>query len=766
MKNKLLILFLLFFSCLSMNDYLLADDLIFETSTIEITNKGNTIFATNGSAKSSDGNIQIIADKFQYNKDSSLLKATGNVEVLDLLNKTSFKSENILYEINNKIILSNSESIIKDRLNSFFYLDAFSYNLSSNIVKMDKVKVIDFDNNRVEIDKAFLNLRSNKLIGKDLSINFNDKGFDSENEPRLKANSISSDESGSIMSKGVFTTCKKKDNCPPWQISAKEIRHDKKKKMMFYKDAWLKIYDKPVLYFPRFFHPDPSVKRQSGFLMPTFADSSTLGSSLRTPYFMVISENKDATIKPRMYFDNKLLVQSEYRQVNKNSDHIIDLSFLAGDGSSTKSHFFSKSKQNIDINNFDESELILQLQQVSNDTFLKKHKLKSPLITDENLLTNSLSLSAYRDDLNFDLNFRMYENLKVTNNDRYEYVFPSYNLSKEHKVDFGLNGDFSFNSSGYVKNYDTNITEKVIVNDLVFNSSPRYSNLGLKNEYNFLIKNSNSDSKNSTEYKNDPSLTMSSIFEYKSSYPLRKENKNDSDVLTPILSLRFSPNKSKNNRKENKRIDVNNIYSLNRISESDSVEGGGSITYGLEYDKSNSLSDKSIFSAKIANIFRFEEDHNLSKSSRIGQKTSDVVGNFNFDPNDNFKINYDFSLDENLKQSNYQLLSNQISVNNFINTFEYLNENNTPGGESYLTNEFAYKINNDKKLMFNTRVNKRTSVTEFYNLIYQYRNDCLMAAIEYNKDYYSDGDIKPEDNIFFKLTIIPFGETSSPNLKK
>ena len=30
----------------------------------------------------------------------------------------------------------------------------------------------------------------------------------------------------------------------------------------------LKIYDVPILYFPRFFHPDPTVKRQSGFLMP------------------------------------------------------------------------------------------------------------------------------------------------------------------------------------------------------------------------------------------------------------------------------------------------------------------------------------------------------------------------------------------------------------------------------------------------------------------------------------------------------------------
>ena len=58
---------------------------------------------------------------------------------------------------------------------------------------------------------------------------------------------------------------------------------------------------------------------------------------------------------------------------------------------------------------------------------------------------------------------------------------------------------------------------------------------------------------------------------------------------------------------------------------------------------------------------------------------------------------------------------------------------------------------------------KKTNLTEFYNLIYEYKNDCLVAAIEYNKDYYSDRDIKPNEELFFSLTIIPFSKISSPN---
>ena len=65
-----------------------------------------------------------------------------------------------------------------------------------------------------------------------------------------------------------------------------------------------------------------------------------------------------------------------------------------------------------------------------------------------------------------------------------------------------------------------------------------------------------------------------------------------------------------------------------------------------------------------------------------------------------------------------------------------------------------------------SRENKEKDLTEYYNLIYQYKNDCLAASIEYNKNYYDDRDIKPQENIYLKLTIMPFGQVAStPNLK-
>ena len=100
-----------------------------------------------------------------------------------------------------------------------------------------------------------------------------------------------------------------------------------------------------------------------------------------------------------------------------------------------------------------------------------------------------------------------------------------------------------------------------------------------------------------------------------------------------------------------------------------------------------------------------------------------------------------------------------FNFNNFYGTFEFLEENNLIGNESYISNEFAYTIDENKNLKFKTRKNKKTNLTEYYNLIYQYKMDCLVAGIEYKKDYYNDVGLKPSEKILFSVTIMPFKNT-------
>ena len=128
-------------------------------------------------------------------------------------------------------------------------------------------------------------------------------------------------------------------------------------------------------------------------------------------------------------------------------------------------------------------------------------------------------------------------------------------------------------------------------------------------------------------------------------------------------------------------------------------------------------------------------------------------------------INYNFSIDNNIDTMNYNKLNTNLTINNFITSFEFLEENNEIGSDSYLSSDIKYLFNNNNSLAYNSRRNRKTNLTEYYSLIYEYKNDCLIAAIEYNKDYYQDRDLEPNEEIFFKLTITPLTSVNSPNLK-
>ena len=128
-----------------------------------------------------------------------------------------------------------------------------------------------------------------------------------------------------LLKMAIFTTCQIREGCPPWTLKA-EVKHDKSKQTIYYKNSWIEFYDIPVFYFPKFFHPDPTVKRQSGFLTPSILESSVNSSSIQVPYYKVISDNKDLTISPRFYLNKDFMIQNEYRQVEKKSNFISDFS--------------------------------------------------------------------------------------------------------------------------------------------------------------------------------------------------------------------------------------------------------------------------------------------------------------------------------------------------------------------------------------------------------------------------------------------------------
>tara|TARA_B100001989_G_scaffold244213_1_gene212724 strand:+ start:2100 stop:4460 length:2361 start_codon:yes stop_codon:yes gene_type:complete len=786
MINKLLIILVISFQFLFINK-LYSTELQFNANEIEVLDEGNETIAKNGSAyikkdkisikgsiiryiknkslliikegeiKKIDDNLKITSGVIEYSVNQSNLYFRDEVKINDNINNINIATDEINYNVEKQKIEGLGKSEIRDNDGNIYRVSQFEYNIKKKVIKLNNLEVLDINKNVFKIEMAFLDLMKKELIAKDVGLNFKISD-NSENEPRLKGLSLVSNEENTIVKKGTFTFCKKREKCPPWEMSAEEIKHDKKKKTIYYKNASLKIYDKKVFYFPKFFHPDPTVDRQSGFLIPKLQDNSTTGLSLNLPYFLVLAENKDITLSPRFFAEDKLLIQSEFRQKNRNSDHEIDLSQYFSSDENTKGHLFYNLNKNYKNDNFDEVELNIKLEQVSDETYLKAYKIESPIINNTSNLTNSLGINLFGEKVSISSNLDIYENLSKQDSDKYEYV-PNFSFSKI------LNENNTFNSKGYYKNYNTNITEKVLINNFEFDSSPKFLNNGVVNEKKFLVKNVNSSASNSEKFKNKSSFNLIPSFQTNYSLPLIKETVESSNTLTPKFSLRLSSPHTKDVRKTDRKISYDNIYDLDRLGIDDGNEGGISLTYGYEHSIVEKSSSEEKIKFGFANNLRFEENKDLPLNSNLGDKVSDFVGVFEYKPNKNFKFDYDFSLKNNLNDMNYELYGFEFYLKNLTTKFEYLNENNSNLKTSYLKNETRFNFNEKNSLIFETRENKEKSFKEFYNLIYQYQIDCLTAAVEYNKEYYNDQDLKPSENLFLKLSIIPFGGVNSPNLR-
>jgi len=121
-----------------------------------------------------------------------------------------------------------------------------------------------------------------------------------------------------IFHNGVYTAClpcKDDPRKPPlWQVKAARIIHDQGEKMMYFEDARLEFFGKPIAWLPYFSAPDPTVKRKTGVLVPAITSSSVYGVALDVPYYWALAPDYDATFAPMITTKQGPLLEGEFRQ--------------------------------------------------------------------------------------------------------------------------------------------------------------------------------------------------------------------------------------------------------------------------------------------------------------------------------------------------------------------------------------------------------------------------------------------------------------------
>ncbi len=229
--------------------------------------------------------VYMEADSLAYDNQQAIVVAHGNVEVV--------RGDRVLFA--DRIYYYQNQDVVKARGN---------------------ISLLQPDGNVLFADQLVLEKAFKTGIVEQFKARLSDNSAFAAAEARRL------DESRVELSKAVYSPCKICEEDPSadplWQIKSDKVEIDTEAQRVTYDDATFEVYGVPVGYTPYFSHPTPGADRTSGFLRPEYSRSSNLGFSIRTPYYLNIAPDKDATITPWITSKEGPIVVGEYRQRTDN----------------------------------------------------------------------------------------------------------------------------------------------------------------------------------------------------------------------------------------------------------------------------------------------------------------------------------------------------------------------------------------------------------------------------------------------------------------
>jgi LPS-assembly protein len=228
-----------------------------------------------------DGQMLVQAVEVDYDYNNSRVSAVGNVQMF--YNGTSVEADKVIYDQKTKRLHAEGNIRMTDADGKITYANIMDLSDDYRDGFVDSLRVDTADQTRMAATRA-------------------DR----------------SDGNYTVFENGVYTACapcKDDPKKPPlWQVKGMRIVHDQVDKMLYFENAQLEFFGVPMAYLPYFSTPDPTVKRKTGFLMPGFSTVSTYGYGVETPFYWAIAPDYDATFSPRFTSKEGVLLQAEFRQ--------------------------------------------------------------------------------------------------------------------------------------------------------------------------------------------------------------------------------------------------------------------------------------------------------------------------------------------------------------------------------------------------------------------------------------------------------------------
>lgn len=687
----------------------------------------------------------ISADSVSYDENLGVVTASGNVEISQ----------------DGRVLIA----------------DTVSYNLRTDVVTASgNVSLLEDTGDVLFAD--FVELTENMREGfiRDIRVLLADRS-------RLAAASgLRTGGRKTVFRKGVYSPCElcrdDPTRAPLWQLKAVEIEHDQEEKVIRYRDAWMEIFGVPVLYTPYFAHPDPTVKRKSGFLVPVIGASEVLGTTYQHPYYWTIAPNQDFTFSPIFTSKQGIVAVGEYRHLLPNGRLDLRGSGTFGDRKDAdgvisedtfRGHIDSTARFDID----ETWRWGIDAQRASDDTYLRIYNFSSPRTLTSRAFAEGLDGRNY-----LATNAYIYQGLRADDNDSGSpIVLPlvDYNYISEPGIAGGkYTLDANLLALTRTEGRDSRRASVGVGWEL-----PYIGPLG--DLYTFTariqgdgywvngIDPATNDVNPSGPTKSDVTGRIFPQFAAQWRYPWVRSVEGMHQVIEPIAQAVFAPNGSNPGEIPNEdsldfEFDDTNLFSLNRFTGLDRVDPGTRFDYGLKWTVTGDGGGYA--STFVGQSYRLSEADVFAQGSGVEDKLSDIVGRVQVRPDYDLDLLYRFRLDKDtleFRRNEVDLIVGPPALNldlGYISVTSITTEDEFDDREE-LNWTLRSKVSQYWSIYGGQRLDLSEDQTRQVRVGAVYQDECFLIEAVAERNFFEDREIKPEDAFFVSIVFKHLGGLTS-----
>lgn len=574
-----------------------------------------------------------------------------------------------------------------------------------------------------------------------------------------------------IMRKGIFTGCRVcaedgSEDSPTWQIKAVRIVQDKDDLTVSYRGVIFEVKGIPVMYVPYFSHPDPSVKRKSGFLMPTIGTSDQLGTVAQIPYFMALAPNYDLTLTPYLTGNDSTVLKSEWRHKTPfgeyklrgsitNTKDRTDLN-VQTDNRVTRGHIFGEGRFKATTH----SAGGFQVQTTNDDTYLRRFDITNEVDLESNAYFERVKKRNYAF-----ISGHYFQGLRLTDDPGLTpYVLPR------------IKAHFSFNPGRYGR---INLDADALVLQRSDGIDSRRVSAGIDWEktmttnWGHVLKpfvHLRGDVYQTTDRKLlDPSVKRDEVVTARAlptagldmRWPFVRKGRKANMIIEPIVQVIASPvggneETISNEDSDTLVFDASSLFLANKFPGLDRWEDGQRINAGVKlgaYTPGGGYANL-IFGRN----FRFQETDVFGPETGLGGKQSDYVGRLIIEPVHWFSLSQNVRFDSDsftLKLNEVIARMNWWRLNlygSYLNVDQINERAELPEREElYFTG--TMQLTKYWKTFAATRRNLLDGSPLESNFGVEYVDDCTRFNVTFKRSFFQDRDIRPADTLLFNFVF-------------